>query len=111
MGARRPLRALALALHAVIAFVYTTPWDNYLVYREVWGYPPGRVLGTIGYVPVEEYAFFVIQTLATGLFAVRGGAGPAGRSTTAAPGPGAGERVRAVGGAVAARWPAPACWR
>jgi len=59
---------LALLLHVVIAIVYTTPWDNYLVYREVWGYPPGRVLATIGYVPVEEYAFFVIQTLASGLF-------------------------------------------
>lgn len=56
-----------LLAHLVIAFVYTTPWDNYLVFREVWGYPPGRVAFTIGYVPVEEYAFFLIQTAATGL--------------------------------------------
>ena len=41
----------ALAAHMAIAFVYTTPWDNYLVAREVWGYPPGRVLATIGFVP------------------------------------------------------------
>jgi len=58
----------ALAAHLAIAFVYTTPWDNYLVAREVWGYPPGRVLATIGFVPVEEYAFFLIQTAGTGLF-------------------------------------------
>ncbi|WP_412061234.1 lycopene cyclase domain-containing protein [Rubrivirga sp. IMCC45206] len=51
-----------------IAFVYTTPWDNYLVARAVWTYPPDRVLATIGYVPVEEYAFFVIQTVITGLW-------------------------------------------
>jgi len=57
----------ALVIHVGIAFVYTTPWDNYLVYRGVWGYPPGRVLATVGYVPIEEYAFFVIQTLGTGL--------------------------------------------
>ncbi len=57
----------ALAAHLAIAFVYTTPWDNYLVAREVWGYPPGRVLATVGWVPVEEYAFFLIQTAATGL--------------------------------------------
>lgn len=58
----------------LLAVVYTTPWDNYLVYRGVWGYPDGAVLGTIGYVPLEEYAFFVIQTLVVGLFyfALRG---------------------------------------
>lgn len=63
-----------LGAMVVLAVVYTTPWDNYLVYRDVWGYPPHAVLGTIGYVPVEEYAFFVIQTLFVGLFyfALRG---------------------------------------
>ena len=57
-----------LALLVGIAFVYTTPWDNYLVARGVWSYPPGRVLATVGWVPVEEYAFFVIQTLMAGLW-------------------------------------------
>lgn len=57
-----------LGLLVVIAFVYTTPWDNYLVAREVWTYPVDRVLARIGYVPVEEYAFFVIQTVLTGLW-------------------------------------------
>ncbi len=57
-----------LALLVGIAFVYTTPWDNYLVAREVWSYPPGRVLATVGWVPVEEYAFFVIQTVLAGLW-------------------------------------------
>lgn len=51
-----------------VAFVYTTPWDNYLVFKEVWTYPPERVLGRVGYVPYEEYAFFILQTLITGLF-------------------------------------------
>lgn len=57
-----------LAALVGIAFVYTTPWDNYLVAREVWTYPPEAVLFTVGYVPIEEYAFFVIQTLITGLW-------------------------------------------
>ena len=56
-----------LALITGIAFVYTTPWDNYLVANEVWTYPPDRVWATVGYVPVEEYAFFVIETLMVGL--------------------------------------------
>jgi len=58
----------ALLAIAAIAFVYTTPWDNYLVWKEVWWYGPDRVLGTIGYVPVEEYLFFLIQPLMTGLW-------------------------------------------
>lgn len=72
VGARVAWRWLGAVV--AIAVVYTTPWDNYLVYRDVWGYPAGAVVGTIGYVPVEEYAFFVIQTLFVGLFyfALRG---------------------------------------
>ena len=30
---------------------------------QVWGYGPSRVCATVGYVPVEEYAFFVIQPI------------------------------------------------
>jgi lycopene beta-cyclase len=51
---------------ALIAVIYTTPWDNYLVYRGVWWYGADRVVGTIGYVPVEEYLFFILQPLLTG---------------------------------------------
>ncbi len=66
VSARR--RRWALPTICLIAFCYTTPWDNYLVYRNVWGYGPERVLATIGYVPVEEYAFFILQPILTGLF-------------------------------------------
>jgi lycopene cyclase domain-containing protein len=58
----------AIPLLSAIAFTYTTPWDNYLVAREVWWYGPERVVATIGHVPVEEYAFFVLQPILTGLF-------------------------------------------
>ena len=58
----------AIFVHILLALVYTTPWDNYLVYKEVWGYPPGRVMATIGYVPVEEYLFFILQTILTSLW-------------------------------------------
>ena len=34
----------------------------------MWWYGPDRVLGTIGYVPYEEYAFFMLQPVLTGLF-------------------------------------------
>jgi lycopene beta-cyclase len=51
---------------AAIALIYTTPWDNYLVYRGIWWYGADRVVGTIGYVPIEEYLFFILQPLLTG---------------------------------------------
>ena len=68
---RLRLQALVtVAALCAVAFVWTTPWDNYLVYSNVWRYAPGRVAGVVGYVPYEEYAFFVLQTLVTGTLVV-----------------------------------------
>jgi lycopene cyclase domain-containing protein len=50
-----------------LAVTYTTPWDNYLVKTGVWIYGEDRIIGTIGYVPIEEYCFFVLQTILSGL--------------------------------------------
>ncbi|MFN2265125.1 MAG: lycopene cyclase domain-containing protein [Anaerolineales bacterium] len=51
-----------------LALVYTTPWDNYLVASGVWWYDPDLVLGfTFGWVPLEEYLFFVLQPILGGL--------------------------------------------
>jgi lycopene cyclase domain-containing protein len=65
----------AVRLHSwlipLVAMVYTTPWDNYLVYKGIWSYPENRVLFRIGYVPFEEYAYFVLMTLLTTLLALR----------------------------------------
>jgi lycopene cyclase domain-containing protein len=60
---------LVLAAHVLIAVLYTTPWDNYLVATGVWWYDPGRVTGlTLGWVPIEEYTFFVLQSVLAGLW-------------------------------------------
>ena len=67
----RPARpaGLMIGLLALVAVVYTTPWDNYLVAARVWWYDPALVTGlTLGWVPLEEYAFFVLQTGLTGLW-------------------------------------------
>jgi lycopene cyclase domain-containing protein len=59
----------AIALHAVLAVVYTTPWDNYLVATGVWYYDPALVTGIVlGWVPIEEYTFFVVQSILAGLW-------------------------------------------
>jgi lycopene cyclase domain-containing protein len=60
---------LTLGLHVLLAVTYTTPWDNFLVATGVWYYDPALVTGiTLGWVPVEEYTFFVLQTCLTGLW-------------------------------------------
>lgn len=51
---------------AVVAVVWTSPWDRWLIVHGVWGYPPGSVIGTVAQVPVEEYVFMVGQTALTG---------------------------------------------
>lgn len=64
-----PLAALFILV--VLAVVYTTPWDNYLVATRVWWYDPELVTGLVlGWVPIEEYTFFVLQTLFTGLWTI-----------------------------------------
>ncbi len=73
----------ALLLHVIIAVVYTTPWDNYLVATGVWWYDPQLVTGiVIGWVPLEEYTFFVVQPILAGLWLLMlmryGGAGEQG---------------------------------
>jgi len=59
----------ALTALVLIALIYTTPWDNYLVATQVWWYDPTLVTGlTLGWVPIEEYSFFVLQTILAGLW-------------------------------------------
>jgi lycopene beta-cyclase len=59
----------AIGVHILLAVIYTTPWDNYLVATGVWYYNPELVTGiVIGYVPIEEYTFFVVETILAGLW-------------------------------------------
>ncbi|RPJ25919.1 MAG: lycopene cyclase domain-containing protein [Chloroflexi bacterium] len=59
----------AISIHILLAVAYTTPWDNYLVATGVWYYNPDLVTGlVIGYVPIEEYTFFVLETILSGLW-------------------------------------------
>ena len=67
----RSLPWLAIAAICAIALIYTTPWDNLLILNGVWTYPRQRVLNIVfGVVPLEEYSFFVLQTILTSLFSL-----------------------------------------
>ncbi len=53
----------AMAYVVAAAFVFTTPWDNLAAKRGIWGFPRDKYEARIGYLPVEEYLFFILQTL------------------------------------------------
>ena len=46
-----------------IVVAFTSPWDNWAVSRGIWDFPPERVRFRVGRLPIEEYAFFIIQSL------------------------------------------------
>lgn len=68
-------------LGAILAIVmaFTAPWDNYAVAKGIWDFDPKRIWRRVGWLPVEEYLFFWLQSLLVvfvldGLAGVRGGA-------------------------------------
>lgn len=61
------------AVVCVIAFVFTTPWDNYAVAIGIWGFGDNVSLwypfseyktktNLLGHIPFEEYAYFIIES-------------------------------------------------
>lgn len=59
----------ALGLLLAVVYVWTTPWDNYLVGSGVWYYDPHLVSGIVlGWVPLEEYLFFGCLTWLTSMW-------------------------------------------
>lgn len=59
----------AVAINIGLALIWTTPWDNYLVATQVWSYDPKLVTGIVfGWVPIEEYTFFVVQPILASLW-------------------------------------------
>ena len=57
---------------ALLATLWTTPWDNLMLYEGVWSYPPDAVLGRLFLVPIEEHLFFLVQPILTGLLIALG---------------------------------------
>jgi lycopene cyclase domain-containing protein len=70
-GARRRPAVVGVGVILLLALSYTIPWDNYLISRGVWSYPEGTVLVRVGHMPVEEYAFVVLQSVLTALWLYR----------------------------------------
>ena len=54
---------LALGLVLAAVMVFTTPWDNLAAKWGIWGFPREKYSLRLGYLPIEEYAFFLLQSL------------------------------------------------
>jgi lycopene beta-cyclase len=54
---------LAAGAVLVLVMIFTTPWDNYAVAQGIWGFPRERFSFKVWHLPVEEYAFFIIESV------------------------------------------------
>lgn len=66
-------RGELLPLIGITCIVYaaTSPWDNAAVAKGLWAFSEAQISGLrIGLLPVEEYAFFGLQTWLVGLWVV-----------------------------------------
>jgi putative membrane protein len=54
---------LAFGLVLLAVMIFTTPWDNLAAKWGIWGFPREKYSLRIGYLPVEEYAFFLLQSV------------------------------------------------
>jgi lycopene beta-cyclase len=60
---------VVLPVLTLVAAVYTTPWDNHLIAEGVWSYGTARISGiAFARVPIEELAFFLLQSFLVGLW-------------------------------------------
>ncbi len=67
-----PGEAVALGWVLLAVLLFTTPWDNFAAKRGIWGFPREKYSFRLGYLPVEEYLFFLWQSLNV-MLAVRAG--------------------------------------
>jgi len=62
------LQLAGLAVVVGLALLYTTPWDNYLIAREVWWYGESRVARRFWLAPLGEYLFILVQPAVAALW-------------------------------------------
>ena len=73
----RPQHGKWIAAICGIVLVATTPWDNWAVHCRIWDFDWNRVTpvvvplnGVMWRLPLEEYGFFLIETVLVALGAV-----------------------------------------
>lgn len=59
---------IGLGIVLFLAFVYTTPWDGYMIAQGVWDYTEGTIVDRFWHIPPGEYLFFILQPILTALW-------------------------------------------
>jgi lycopene cyclase domain-containing protein len=54
---------IALGLVLLAVMIFTVPWDNLAAKWGIWGFPREKYSLRLGYLPIEEYTFFLLQSL------------------------------------------------
>jgi putative membrane protein len=54
--------AAAFGWVLLAVMIFTTPWDNLAAKWGIWGFPRTKYTLRLGYLPIEEYAFFLLQS-------------------------------------------------
>ncbi|SDU23847.1 putative membrane protein [Verrucomicrobium sp. GAS474] len=57
------LNLVAAAIVCLLVFLFASPWDNWAVQQGIWGFTPHRTGRRIGWLPWEEYLFFLWQSV------------------------------------------------
>lgn len=57
-----------IPLMAIVAVLYTTPWETHLIGHGVWGYGAETVIGRLFGIPFEEYLFILLQVVLAGVW-------------------------------------------
>ena len=70
LGDRRTVLT-GIAILAVLATLYTTPWDRFLIRQGAWWYGQDRVALRAASIPLGEYLFFLFQPVLVGLWVSR----------------------------------------
>lgn len=56
---------------SAVVLAWTSPWDNAAVRAGLWSFSPERVSGVVlGVLPLEEYAFFLLQSWVVSLLSI-----------------------------------------
>ena len=53
--------AAAFGWVMLAVIVFTSPWDNFAAKWGIWGFPRAKYSLRLGYLPLEEYVFFLLQ--------------------------------------------------
>ncbi|MEU7631132.1 lycopene cyclase domain-containing protein [Nocardia sp. NPDC049220] len=61
---------LTLVLLIPMAWLWTVPWDSWIIQNGVWSYGEGRFVAALFHVPYEEFVFMAAQAGVAGLWAI-----------------------------------------